>query len=234
MKKEIIAIVPAREGSKDIPQKNIRLLAGKPLIEYTIIAAKKSKFLNRIVVSTDDGNIATVAKENDVEVIIRPSAIAKDESPIIETITHSMMTLKEEKGILPDIIVLLQPTSPLRNTDDIDGAIQQFLTSKFDSLISVCETEHTPYWCFTISDQKLKPLFNKKLSTARRQDLPKTYRPNGAIYISTPLSLKKHPTFITKNTIPYIMPPSRSIDIDVPFDFLLAEFLITRRESSPD
>jgi len=234
MKKEIIAIVPARGGSKGIPQKNIRLLAGRPLIEYTIIAAKKSKFLNRIVVSTDDGDIATVAKENDVEVIIRPSALAKDESPIIETITHSMMTLKEKKGILPDIVVLLQPTSPLRNTDDIDGAIQQFLTGKFDSLISVCETEHTPYWSFTISDQKLKPLFNKKLSTARRQDLPKTYRPNGAIYISTPLSLKKHPTFMTKNTIPYIMPHSRSIDIDVPFDFLLAEFLITRRESSPD
>jgi CMP-N-acetylneuraminic acid synthetase len=234
LKPKILAIIPARGGSKGIPKKNIRPLAGKPLIEYTINAAKKSKFLDRIIVSTDERDIAAIAKENDVEVIIRPSAIAKDESPIIDTITHSIMTLKEKDGFLPNIVVLLQPTSPLRNTEDIDGAIQQFITGKFDSLISVCETEHSPYWCFTISEHKIKPLFNKKMSSVRRQDLPHTYRPNGAIYITTPGSLKKYCGFMTNITSPYIMPIDRSIDIDNPMDFFLAEFLIEKGKNSVD
>ena len=104
MKLKILALIPARGGSKGIPKKNIRLLAGKPLIEYTIDAAKKSKFLNYIVISTDDNDIAACAEENGVKVIIRPSAIAKDESPIIDTITHTIMTLKEKDGFLPDIV----------------------------------------------------------------------------------------------------------------------------------
>lgn len=226
----ILAIIPARGGSKGIPKKNIRLLAGKPLIEYTINAAKNSEFINCITVSTDEKEIAAIAEERDVEVIMRPSDIAKDESPIIDTINHTITTLKERDGFIPDIIVLLQPTSPLRNTADIDGAIQQFLSGNSDSLISVCENDHPPYWSFTITDQNLKPLFRKKMSSTRRQDLPKTYRPNGAIYISTQDSLKKYPTFISKNTLPYVMPSFRSIDIDTPFDFRLAEFLIKNQK----
>lgn len=225
-----LGIIPARGGSKGIPKKNIKILAGKPLIEYTLDAAKQSKFLNKIVVSTDDREIASIAEKNGVDVIMRPSAIATDESPIIDTITHALMALKEKDGFSPDIVVLLQPTSPLRNTDDIDGSIQQFSEGNYDSLISVCETEHSPFWCFTIEDRKLKRLFSKEYSAARRQDLPLTYRPNGAIYISTPVSLKKYPNFLTENTIPYIMPSNRSIDIDAPFDFVLAEFLITNCE----
>jgi N-acylneuraminate cytidylyltransferase len=227
-KSSVLAIIPARGGSKGIPKKNIRLLAGKPLIEYTIDAAKKSRFLNRIVVSTDDIEIGTLSKKNGVDVIIRPDSIARDESSVIETIEHVMSYLQNNEEFAPDIIVLLQPTSPLRNTEDIDGAIQQFLTGKFDSLISVCETGHSPYWCFTISDTKLKPLFNKKMSYTRRQDLPHTYRPNGAIYVTTPGSLKKFSGFMTNKTSPYIMPIDRSIDIDNPMDFFLAEFLIEK------
>ncbi len=234
LKLKILAIIPARGGSKGIPKKNIRLLAGKPLIGYSINVAKKSKFLNYVVVSTDDSDIAAYAKENGVDVIDRPPAISNDESPVLDTIIHTILTLKENDGLLPDIIVLLQPTSPLRNAEDIDGAIQLFLAGKFDSVISVCQTEHSPYWCFKISGTKLIPLFNKKMSLARRQDLPQTYRPNGAIYITTPRSLKKNCGFMTDNTAPYIMPIERSIDIDNQLDFSLAESLIEKSEKFID
>jgi len=222
MKHKILALIPARGGSKGIPGKNIMPIAGKPMIEYSIDAAKMSKLLNYIVVSTDSTEIAACARENEVEVIVRPSDIAGDESPIIDTINHAITILKEEKGFFPDIVVLLQPTSPLRNTNDIDCAIEQYLTGKFDSVISVCETEHSPYLCFTMFEEKLKPLFEKKISSSRRQDLPPTYRPNGAIYVSTPLLIKKYSGFISDNIGPYLMPVERSVDIDTSVDLLLA------------
>jgi N-acylneuraminate cytidylyltransferase len=229
--KKVLAIIPARGGSKGIPKKNIRLLAGKPLLEYTIDAAKNSNELHKIVVSTDNPEVGSVAENAGIDVIIRPPELAQDTSPIIDAVSHVMTVLKEREGFLPDVIVLLQPTSPLRTTEDIDGAIRGFLTGVFDSVISVCETDHSPYWCFTIDDQKLKPLFNKKLSTARRQDLPNTYRPNGAIFITSPDSLKRNAGFMAKNTGPFIMPADRSIDIDFPLDFSFAEFLIEHRKN---
>lgn len=225
--KKIMAIIPARGGSKSIPRKNIKPLLGKPLISYSIEHAKKSKYINRIVVSTEDRKIAEISKEHGVGVIKRPEELARDESPTIDAVFHTLEVLKAEK-YNPDIVILLQPTSPLRNAEDIDSAIELFLDADCESVVSVCEVEHSPYWCFKIEKGYLKSLFGDEYLRIRRQDLEKVYVPNGAMYISTPENLRKYKGFYCLRTIPYIMPPERSIDIDNEVDFMLAELLTKR------
>ncbi|MBO8161753.1 MAG: acylneuraminate cytidylyltransferase family protein [Thermosipho sp. (in: Bacteria)] len=226
---EVLAFIPARGGSKGVPKKNIRLLAGKPLIAYSIEQAKESKYISRIIVSTESEEIAEIAREWNAEVIKRPEELARDETPTIDTIIHALDYLKKEENYTPDIVVLLQPTSPLRTSEDIDSAIELFLNIQDClSLVSVTEFDHPPFWAIKIEDNLLKPLFGKEYFRMRRQELPKAYRPNGAIFISTPKVLRKYKTFYTPKTIAYIMPPERSVDIDTEFDFLLAEFLINK------
>lgn len=221
------AIIPARGGSKGIPKKNIKPLRDKALISYSIEHAKKSKYINRIVVSTEDDEIAEISKEYGAEIIERPKELAKDESPTIDAIFHALEVLKAD-NYNPDIIILLQPTSPLRNAEDIDNAMELFLNSGCESVVSVCEVEHSPYWSFKIEDNHLKPIFRKKYLEMRRQDLPKAYVPNGAIFISTPENLRKYKSFHCSKIIPYVMPPERSVDIDKEIDFMLAELLMRR------
>ena len=225
MKSKILALISARGGSKGIPRKNIRLLAGKPLIAYSIEAALKSNYISKTIVSTEDGEIAEIAMGYGAEIIKRPEELAKDESPTIDAIFHALEVLKAE-NYNPDIIVLLQPTSPLRNVQDIENVIELFLKNNRESVVSVCEVEHSPYWSFKIEEGYLKSLFGDKYLRMRRQDLEKAYMPNGAIYSSTPQALYKHKSFYCNNTIPYIMPTRRSIDIDGEIDFMLAELLI--------
>lgn len=223
--KKILSIIPARGGSKGVPRKNIRYLAGKPLIAYSIEAALKSRYIDRTVVSTEDNEIAEIAKKYGAEVIERPVNLAKDETPTIDFVIH-ILEILEESSYVPDIVVLLQPTSPLRTSYDIDKAIELFVNSDCDSLVSVCELEHPPYWSLKVENGYLKPVFGEEYLKKRRQELQITYMPNGAIFISTPENLYKYRTFYTPKTINYIMPQERSIDIDEEFDFLLAEFLI--------
>jgi len=225
MKNKIIAIIPARGGSKEIPRKNIRLMSGKPLIALSIEAALKSKCIDRVVVSTEDKEIAEISREYGAEIIERPEEFAKDESSTIDAILHALEVLRAE-NYNPDIIVLLQPTSPLRNAEDVGSAIELFLNSDCESVVSVCEVGHPPYWNFKIAEGYLKPLFRDKYLMLRRQDLEKVYMPNGAMYISTPENLRKYKSFYCLRTIPYIMPPERSIDIDNEVDFMLAELLM--------
>ena len=223
----IMAIIPARGGSKGIPKKNIKPLLGKPLISYSIEHAKKSEYINKVIVSTEDKEIAEISKEYGAEVIERPEELAKDETPTIEVIFHVLKVLKA-KNYTPDIVILLQPTSPLRTAEDIDKAVELFLNSGCESVVSVCEVEHSPYWCFEIEEGYLKSLFGDEYLRRRRQDLEKVYVPNGAMYISTPKNLRKYKGFYCLRTIPYIMPPERSIDIDNEVDFMLAELLTKR------
>ena len=226
MNPEILSIIPARGGSKGIPKKNIKPLLGKPLIAWTIEAAKKSKYVDRIIVSTENEEIAEISKGYGAEVpFLRPEELAKDESPTIDAIFHALEVLKEEK-YNPDIVILLQPTSPLRNAKDIDSAIELFLNADCESVMSVCEVEHSPYWCFEIEGGYLKSLFGDEYRGLRRQDLEGVYMPNGAIYISIPQTLYKYKSFYCSHTIPYIMPIRRSVDIDNEVDFMLAESLI--------
>jgi N-acylneuraminate cytidylyltransferase len=227
MKNKIVAIIPARGGSKKILRKNIKLLCGKPLVAYTIIAAKKSKYLDNFYVSTEDEEIAEISRRYGAEVIERPEELAKDETPTINVIFHVLEILKLKK-YNPDIIVLLQPTSPLRNAEDIDNAIELFLDSDCESVVSVCGAEHPPYWSFKIEEVYLKSLFDKRYLRMRRQDLEKAYIPNGVIYVSTPQTLYKYKGFYCDYIIPYVMPIERSVDIDNEIDFMLAELLVKK------
>lgn len=224
--KKIIGIVPARGSSKRIPRKNIRLLAGKPLITYTIEAALGSKYINRTIVSTDNEEIATVSKKCGAEVIKRPKILSTGRAGTIDAIFHVLDILKRE-NYNPGIIVLLQPTSPSRTTGDINKALKLFLNSNSGSLISVSESRELPFWMHNINKKGfIKPLLGSKDHHKQRQDLPKTYTVNGAIYITTPKNLHKYSGFHTKKTSPYIMPPEKSIDIDDEIDFKLAELII--------
>ena len=225
-KKIIVAIIPARGGSKGIPRKNIMPLNGKPLICYTIEEARKSSFIDRVVVTTDDQEIAGISKKAGAEVIIRPQALAQDESPVIDAIFHTLENMNGEK---PDIIVLLQATSPLREVKDIDSAIQLFRGEPCDSLMSVCGAEHSPYWYFNIKNGLLIPLFDERFLKIRRQELPPAYRPNGAIYIISPEILRTNKSFYCNRTLAYVMTAKSSIDIDEEIDFQIAEQLMRQR-----
>jgi len=229
--KKILAIIPARGKSKRLPRKNIKLLSGKPLIAWTIEAAKKSKYVNRVVVSTEDKEIAQISKKWGAEIVNRPKELATDTAKTIDVIFHLLDVLKKEK-YYPKIVVLLQPTSPLRTFQDIDSAVKLFLNKKCRSVISVFEAEANFWWAMEIKKSYLKPFFTWEKFFARSQDLPKVYTPNGAIYISTPEILKKYKSFYIKNEIlPYIMPKERSIDIDYEIDFKLAELIIKNEEN---
>jgi len=227
MVRSIMAIIPARGGSKGIPQKNIKKLGEKPLIAYTIEEALRSEYLDHVFVSTEDPEIAEISIKYGAEVIDRPSVLAGDSSKTVDVILHAVEYL-EKNGIRPQIIVLLQPTSPLRNTGDIDAAIKLFLDNECDSVISVCEPDHSPFWCFTVNGKYLRPLFDQRYKNTRRQDLPTAVMPNGAIYVSSPESIRKLEGFYGDRTIPYCMPPERSIDIDTPLDFIVAEVLVNK------
>ena len=226
-KTKCIAIIPARGGSKGIPKKNIKQLSGKALIAYSIEAALKSQYNSKTIVSTEDEEIAEISRRYGAEVIERPNELARDETPTIDVIFQVLEILKM-KNYNPDIVVLLQPTSPLRSAGDIDNAINLFLDSGCESVVSVCEVEHPPHWSFRIEEGYLKSLFDKRYLRMRRQDLEKAYIPNGAIYVSTPQTLYKYKSFYCNHIIPYIMPFERSVDIDNEIDFMLAELLMRR------
>lgn len=221
---KILAIIPARGGSKGIAGKNIKLLNQKPLICYTIEEALKSIYLNEVFVSTDNPIITKISKKCGAKIIDRPAELAKDKSPTIDAIIHAIEFIKNESD--KDIIILLQPTSPLRNATDIDKAFDIFIKTECDSVISMCKVEHSPYWCFEINNEILQPLFGYEYLRMRRQKVPDVYRPNGAIYISTIKNLYKNNGFYCDKIVPYIMPSERSIDIDEEIDFKLAELLI--------
>lgn len=227
MKKEILAIVPARGGSKTIPGKNIKKLHGKPLIAWTIEPALECNFLDKIIVSTDDHEISEISKKYGADVpFLRPNEISEDNSPTIDAVIHTLDSLKNS-GFNPDVIVLLQPTSPLRTVKDIETALKLFFKDKTcNSVVSVSEYDHSPYWSLKIEKGYLKPSFGDKYFRMRRQDLPNLYIPNGSIYISSTKDLKKFRGFFGDKIIPYVMPKERSVDIDTIMDFKLAELIL--------
>ena len=221
----IISIIPARGGSKGIPRKNIKLLNGKPLISYSIDASNSCSLIDETYVSTEDAEISEISKGNNAEVIERPDELAGDDSSSIDVILHVLDYL-ENRGELPDLFVLLQPTSPLRTSEDIEASINSFLESDCDSLVSVCELDHRSLLNFSLEDGFLVQNNNEALFNSRRQDIPTHYSLNGAIYITTPEFIRKNRSFYSDKTIPHVMSKEKSIDIDTSFDFKLAEFLL--------
>lgn len=225
MKQKILAIIPARGGSKGIPRKNVRLIAGKPLIAHSIEAAKKAHMVSRVVVSTDDDEIARVGKEYGAEVIMRPKELAEDKTPMDPVLTHVVGVLEDE-GYVPDVVLLLQPTSPLRMAMHVNGAIEKFLTSDNDSLISVFKITNNRHEIGP--DDFLVPTFKK---SKNRTERPAALFENGAIYISKTHLIKEGR--IRGDKIGYYeMDQYSSIDIDVPLDFVVAEQLMIAREKN--
>lgn len=231
--KNILAIIPARGGSKGVPKKNIKKLNGVPLIAHTLQEAEKSKYLGRIVVSTDDEEIADVARNFHGEVpCLRPAELSTDTATTVDCILHMVNYLKETEGYMPDYICLLQCTSPLRTCEDMDGAIEKLLTSEFDGIISVCEAEANPYWTNVFEKDKLKYFIEEGKNITRRQDLPEIYRYNGAIYMIKTDVFIKEKAFETDNITGYVMSNDNSVDIDTLTDFKIAEILMKEREKA--
>lgn len=222
MKPKILAIIPARGGSKGVPRKNIRDLAGKPLIAWTIDEAKKSRYIDRLILSSEDDEIIEVAKQYGCEVPFkRPLELAQDDTPGIKPVLHA---IEQCSGY--DYVVLLQPTSPLRTVGDIDGCIEKLLNSDADFCVSVTEPEKSPYWMYTLEGERMVPLLPQDELVARRQDLPKVYALNGAVYIGKSSEVKKSKAFLTENTVAFEMAAEHSFDIDTELDFKICEVLI--------
>ena len=226
----IIAIIPARGGSKSIPGKNIKLLAGKPLIVHTIETALKCKLLYRVIVSTDDKKIADISKKHGAEVpFMRPKELALDSTPMEPVLQHAVSHIEQNEKSHIDIVVLLQPTSPFRKVSDIENCIKKLKNEKADSVVTVCEAEHNPYFVMMkFQNDNLVPFLKTEKPITRRQDAPKVYRLNGAVYAVRRDVLMNENKLFTGNTRAVIMPQERSIDLDSQLDFEFAEFLIKR------
>ena len=220
----ILAVIPARGGSKGILGKNIVPFAGKPLICYTVEAALKSKCLKRVIVSTDDADIAKAAKDCGAEVpFLRPSNLSQDDTSSVSVVKHAVNIIEESEGCLFDFVVLLQPTSPLRDEKTIDLAIEKMLSTGADSVISVCKVKHHPFWNFIAQDDRLHSLLPNCDKSSRRQELPQTYAPNGAVYVVKRSVLFNENTMLGKDLRGVIMPLEESVDIDDYYDWFLAE-----------
>lgn len=223
--KRVLGLIPARAGSKGVPGKNIKLLANKPLICWTIEEALKSIYLDRLVISTDSVEIAEIASKNGCDVpFLRPSSLAQDDTPGVAPVLHA---LTELPGY--DLVVLLQPTSPLRRACDVDQALELCIHKQAKTLISIVEPSSSPYHLYRCQGGKLNPLMSDASKYTRRQDMPQFYSANGAIYIACASELLKTKKMIDEGTYGYIMPQEYSIDIDNEFDFRVAELLLIDR-----
>lgn len=231
--KKILVIITARGGSKGIPRKNIKLLNGKPLISYAIRAALKSKFADRVIVSTDNEEIAKISKKYGAEVpFMRPAELARDNTPSLPVVQHAVNYMEEKENFRADLVVLLQPTSPLMLTEDIDNAIQKLIQTRANSCASVCEITERPemmYFLKKESGGKIKPFLKRGSKKIRRQDLPKIYRLSGAVWVMKRDSLMRKNKILDKNNASAIvMPKERSIEIDEPIDFYITETIINK------
>ena len=227
----VLAIIPARGGSKGIINKNIRVFGGKPLLAHTIDAAKKSRYVTRIVVSTESEAIADVARKYGAEVpFLRPMELAGDKAKATDAVYHLLVTMEEESGYRPDYVVLLQPTSPLRESADIDGALTLLFKRKDSAVVYVCRTEQL---LFTKNKKEVLELVSDEsfLKSGNRQELPDTYKLDGSMVyaIKTSVFLKKR-TFIPKGVIAFEIPRWRAVDIDEPQDFLVGELIFRNRK----
>jgi len=227
--KSVLAVITARGGSKGVPRKNIRSVAGKPLIAWTIEEAKKSRYVDRLILSSEDMDIVKVAALWGCETpFLRPKELARDDTPGVEPILHVLDNLPDEY----DYVVLLQPTSPLRQVDDIDGCIKRMREYSAPSCVTVTEVDKSPYWMYEINNASLLiPFLIGREKPLRRQDMPSIYALNGAVYAGESLRVKKMKTFLAPETVAYVMPRERSLDIDTELDMKICEFLLSAKGS---
>ena len=230
--KRILALIPARGGSKGVPGKNLKRLFGKPLIAWTIEEAKKSRYIDKIVVSTDYEAIANVAVKYGAAVPFkRPRKLASDNAKMIDVMSHCIRFF-QNIGDTYDIIILLQPTSPLRSVYDIDKAVEFFIEKAAKAVVGVVECEYSP-WLTNIlpKDLNMNNFLKKNIINKNRQELKAYYRVNGVIYLSDIDFIINKRDWYGPKTFAYIMKRENSVDIDDLFDFMLAEFIMNKRHN---
>jgi CMP-N,N'-diacetyllegionaminic acid synthase len=233
----IVGLIPARGGSKGIPQKNITPLAGRPLLAYTCAAGLGSQRLSRVLLSTDDPAIAEVGRACGVEVpFVRPAELARDDTPGVAVALHAVRWLREQ-GEAPDILVLLQPTSPLRRSEHIDEALDAMIEAGADTVVSVVEVPHhfSPYKLMQLRGDRLVDFWQDPLPFDRyqRQAVPVLYGRNGPAVLATrvPILLARE-SFYGDHVAPYVMSEADSVDVDTPFDLRVVEWLLNSRDAA--
>ena len=219
----VLAIVPARGGSKRLPRKNVLPLHGKPLIVWSIEAGLRSKYIDKVIVSSEDSEVLEIARNLGIPTIDRPLALAKDDVSTFDVVEHALTTIVEQF----DILVLLQPTSPLRNETHIDEALNLIINKNASAIVSVSVTEHSPLWSNTLpDDDNMESFLKDNVANVRSQDLPKFFQVNGALYICrTKQLLHEKSFFLKKDIFAYRMSRRDSIDIDEYLDLKLAELI---------
>ena len=226
--KTFLAIIPARGGSKRLPRKNVLDLCGKPLIAWSIEAGLKSKYIDKLIVTSDDEDILSISKKYGASIIKRPEELSSDTATTFDALKHTIDNLEKY-----DYIVLLQPTSPLRNEKHLDEAIELLEEKNADAIVSVCEMDHSPLWSNTLpKDGSMKSFLKEEVLNKRSQDLDKYFRLNGAIYIcKMDKFLNNKGFFLKENIYAYKMDKKNSIDIDDEFDFLMTEYIINYKNT---
>lgn len=223
-----LALIPARGGSKGVPRKNVKILGDKPLLAYSCEVARACKHVSKLVLSTDDSEIAEVGRKYGAEVpFMRPADYSDDKAPMKGVILHALEFLQEKENFKPDYVLLLQPTTPFRTVDDLEHAFKLMSTGRFDSIVSVTEIPRhlSPHWQFKIEQDELKIFTGEPFPEliTRRQDLPLSYTRNGAIYLFKADNLAKTDSIYGNHCGAYIMPQERSINIDSMSDWERAE-----------
>lgn len=230
--KVIVCVIPARGGSKGLPGKNIMALLGKPLIAYTIEQARNSKYIDRVVVSTENKEIADISRQYGAEApFIRPGGLATDESSIIDVLLHAVDWLEKEEQYKFDIMVLLHATSPLRDSADIDKSIEMLVKKNAENVFSVAESQRNPYFNMVEMRRDGTVRLVKEGSFVTRQSAPQVFDMNASIYVWWKDVLKKKKSVFMKRTYIYVMPRERSVDIDDYLDFKIAEMLLREKIS---
>jgi CMP-N,N'-diacetyllegionaminic acid synthase len=224
----ILAVITARGGSKGVPRKNIKKLGGRPLISYTIDIAKKSDLITDLIVSTDDVEIADIARKNGANVpFIRPEELSRDHIPHLPVMKHSIKFMENKLGIMFDYIVILQPTSPFRTKEDLDGTIKKLIDTGADSAVSVVEIEENhPVKIKKLEGNRVLPYCAEEVEGTRRQDLPTAYKRSGAVYAMKRDLIMKEDKLYGDYIAGYVVPKERSIDIDTPLDWEKAEYML--------
>ena len=225
---KVLAVIPARGGSKGLPRKNVLPLAGKPLLAYSIDAALGSRRLDRTLVSTEDPEITEVARQYGADVpFLRPPELAMDDSSPYAVLTHALGWLEGHEGYRPEYVLLLQPTSPLRTSKDIDNCVELAVEKNADGVVSLCEVKHHPHHTKCVGkDGEIASFIPVDGVSNRRQGVPPVYCPNGALYLGRRELVLEHETVYSDRTYAYVMPPERSLDIDTAWDLHLAEMII--------
>ncbi len=223
----ILCVIPARGGSTGLPGKNIKQLMGKPLIAYTIEQAKKSKYIDRVIISTEDEHIAEISKDYNAEVPFkRPVELARDESGMIDVLLHAIKWMEDEVAYKFNILVLLHVTTPLRNTEDIDNCIELLVGENADNVFSVTEAYRNPYFNMVEVGSDNKVRLVKGGSFLTRQSAPEVFDMNSSIYVWWKDTLTEKKGIFLDKTRTYVMPRERSVDIDEPLDFRIARMLL--------